>query len=108
MAHHQNLISLILIKQTNNMEKKFKGTPGKWDYESGSRLIFHPTQKNDILVKVVNTWTGEGLDIEQNNEWEHNAQLISIAPDMLDGLIKCREHLHTNVPSTPETLLLLS
>lgn len=66
------------------MSEKLKHTPGPWRYEVEKKnsnefnIIF-----NDCYF-VATTWNGvEGL---QNSE--SNARLISVAPDMLEILIK--------------------
>lgn len=68
------------------MEKKF--TTGPWYYSNDdeSLAIFHPTQIGDRICVIEKTFSGQGWNARENEEWKGNATLICSAPDLLDAL----------------------
>lgn len=84
---------------------EFKGTPSPWRLRQGKRKAMISGRSWTNLAKVItHTITiGESEDYQEKEEGKANALLISKAPEMLEMLVKLKNH-HGLSPNNREEI----
>lgn len=63
-------------------------TPGPWDL-NGNGILLHPVTNAQLVTQRIETSLGSFEILDETNEPEANAHLISAAPNLLEALQEC-------------------
>lgn len=76
-----------------------KHTPGPWAHINPDGFtVRHPQVYSDTGPVCNATWLGD----VRIDELRANARLISAAPEMLEALNLCRQHMYEHASNTPD------
>ena len=62
-----------------------KHTPGPWNL-NGNGILLHPVTNRQLVTQRIETYLGSFEVLDETNEPDANARLISSAPDLLSAL----------------------